>query len=114
MAWPRNELGDRISIREYLTATGAVSRPLAILLTVLFFLVSVAVIIGLIFGIRWIYRSASHGGTSTVKVQTTKTGFTAVNSDNPATAHTPTPSTTPTPTATATSSVVPNTGPEPE
>lgn len=125
-----NRQSDRVPIKEYLRATDAVSRPLAILLTLIVLFVCAALIFSLFLGGRWLYRrlvdenitptvvqvetpqnssSPTLNPTPTIKPTTTPTPTPIVK---PST--TPTPTLTPTPTPTPTASTVPNTGPEPE
>jgi hypothetical protein len=115
--------------QEYWQATETVSRPLAILLSLLVLFVCVALVFTLFLGGRWLYRRVfEHNASglttsqtqkipannSTTDIETTPTPTANANaSSGVSTTPTPTPTGTPSPTATpATGSNIPNTGPD--
>jgi hypothetical protein len=120
MALLEDESGERMSVKEYMTETSAVSRPTAIFLTIVFILICIALLGALFFGGRWVYRTSISDNDD--KNQNTSSNQPAVNpttavsggSTTVSPAPTQNPTSTPTPTSTPSPSTVPNTGPEPE
>jgi heme/copper-type cytochrome/quinol oxidase subunit 2 len=98
--------GEKVSVKQYFKETSAVSRPLAILMTLIILFICAAVVFGLFLGGRWTYRQifGDNSATEQVQVEDIPTMPTAEL----------TPTATPTPVVTGQSGNIPNTGPEPE
>jgi hypothetical protein len=120
MAW-HNRLKQSVDgtrVKEYWQATDAVSRPLAILLTLVVLFICAALIFSLFLGGRWLFRRIDNDSDNipaVVQVEETPTQTNNALGDIDLGA-TPIPSPTPTPTPTISNPVsnIPNTGPEPE
>ena len=98
--------GERLSVKEYFKHTDAVSRPLAVVMTLIILFICGAVIFGLFLGGRWVYRQIFDETSTTEQVQVEDIPTPPVIES--------TPTETPTPAITGQSNNIPNTGPEPE
>ena len=105
-------------VKYYWRATEAVSRPLAILFTLVILFICVALVFSLFLGGRWLYRQAFNSNDSTTtQVETINNGqSTTVEVELPSSTPsvTVTDGTTPAQTTPANNGNIPNTGPEPE
>jgi hypothetical protein len=141
MLWMKKDTGQQSGIKDYWQATDAVSRPMAIALTILIMFICLAVIFSLFAGGRWLYNSV--GGKKnqpvTINEKPSGTGVTDVgppasstsnkstgSSGNANIVANPSPKPTSTPKPTPNTQVIsgslpgtgpnelPNTGPSPE
>lgn len=99
---------------EYYSQVDNVNNGRTWLITIVAFVLTVLVSVGLFFGGRWLYRTLTNKGDTTATVVTdtpTESATPHVNTPTPTPTSTPTP--TPTPSATSVpATAIPNTGPE--
>jgi hypothetical protein len=127
MLWFKKNPNQQTTIKEYWQATDAVSRPMAIFLTLLIMFICLAVLFSLFMGGRWLYHNISNQNNTLVEV-TDGSGITDIGTSSSSTASssanggnktigstvkaTPSPTIKPTPaTSVSNNSPLPGTGP---